>query len=115
MAREDEKMGNPLWIAELFPAVIFAPLTICISSYLRIASDHQNEKRPWSLIVLTAMCLAVPAWIYDILNKSVWERSLVSATAGLTLGMLAITHLALRFPPAKPNAATDRNPPDIDP
>jgi ABC-type spermidine/putrescine transport system permease subunit II len=61
MAREDEKMGNPLWIAELFPAVIFAPLTICISSYLRIASDHHIEKRPWSLIVLTAMCLAVPA------------------------------------------------------
>ena len=105
MAVEDTKAGsNPLWVAEVYPFIIFAPLTM--AAYLFLTTDfHWKGRAGISPFIVVMISLALPTALYDYLNSSVWERCLVSATPSLTAAMLVATYLAHFLPRAKPHAA----------
>ena len=112
MAREDVKVGdNPLWLAELYPVVIFAPLIICAMFYFRIKSFNWKDRPTYSAFILAIISLAFPTFLYDVLHSSIWERCLVSATPGLTIGMLIVTYIAHLLPRAEPSASADAQEP----
>ena len=112
MAREDVKLGdNPLWLAELYPVVIFAPLIICATSYFRVNSFNWKDRAIYSSFVLVIISLAFPTFLYDVLHSSIWERCLVSTTPGLTIGMLIMAYMAHLLPRAKPSAGADAQKP----
>lgn len=105
MAREDVKAGdNPLWVAEMYPVSIFAPLIICAMYYFIVDKFNWKDRLAYLSFFLVIICLAFPTFLYDTFNSSIWERCLVSATSGLTVAMLVVTHLAHLLPRAKPRA-----------
>jgi hypothetical protein len=97
--------SNPLWIAEIYPCIIFMPMLISVKYYFTVDRfDWKNRLTYWAF-VLTFIGLAFPTFIYDLFNKSAWERDVVTVTAGLTSAMLAVTYLAHLLPLAKPSTS----------
>jgi hypothetical protein len=106
VAAEDGKDGgNPLWVAEIYPAMLFLPLLISVAYYFSTEKFEWKNRLVYLDFFMTTVCLAFPTFLYDLFNKSAWERDAVTVTAGLTFGMLVVTHLAHLLPLAKPAGA----------
>jgi len=102
---DDTHGGNPLWEAEIYPAVLFLPLLLSVAYYFSTEKFEWRNRLVYLVFFITVACLAFPTRIYDAFNKSAWERDLVTITAGFTFGMLVVTHLAHLLPLAKPDGA----------
>jgi hypothetical protein len=80
-------------------------MLISVKYYFTVDRFDWKNRLTYLAFVLTFIGLAFPTVIYDLFNKSAWERDVVTVTAGLTFAMLAVTYLAHMLPLAKPSTS----------
>lgn len=103
--------SNPLWVAEIYPGIVFIPLVICVIYYFTVDAFNWKERVTYWVFLLTTVGLVFPTYIYDIYNRLAWEREVVTASASLSFALLLVTHLAHLLPPAKPKGPAPTAPP----
>jgi cytochrome bd-type quinol oxidase subunit 2 len=106
-----ENGSNPLWVAEIYPGVVFIPLLICVMYYFKVDALNWKERVTYWAFLLTTVGLVFPTYIYDLYNRSVWEREVVTVTASLSFALLLVTYLAHLVPRAKPKGPAPLTPP----
>jgi len=102
---------NPLWVAEIYPGIVFIPLAICVMYYFTVDALNWKERITYWAFLLTTVGLVFPTYTYDIYNRSAWEREVVTATASLTFALLLVTYLTHLLPLAKPKDPAPTAPP----
>lgn len=107
----EEGGSNPLWLAEIYPGVVFIPLLICVMYYFTTDALNWKERVTYWAFLLTTAGLALPTYIYDLYNRSAWEREVVTVTASLSFALLLVTYLAHLVPRAKPKGPASSTPP----
>ena len=84
---------------------------LCVIYYFMTDEFDWKDRLVYLIFFATMTCLALPTYLYDFLNKSMWDRYVVTTTASLTFAMLVVTHLAHMLPRSKPKITTAPTPP----
>ena len=106
-----ENGSNPLWVAEIYPGIVFIPLFICVMYYFTVDALNWKERVTYWTFLLTTVGLVLPTYIYDLYNRSTWERQVVTLTTSLSFALLLVTYLAHLIPRAKPKDPASPPPP----
>ena len=105
----DEKTGNPAWVAGLYPVIVFVPAIMV--AVLLMNYEFKRESATISAFLVLIICLALPTITFDSINRSTWERYLISSAPGLAVASVVATFIAYFLPRVKPHDAVAQKPP----